>query len=154
MSAVRRRPGIWRRIRAAYHLWSGRVHRHYGIVHYDTREFISAVEQYGEATSLNPLLADAYLERGILQWRELGRAPHAIRDLTTALALRPGWAEALFNRGLAHQAAGNFGAAMDDLAAYLDLGEETWRETAASQLAHLRELLNGHPALEHRRHGA
>lgn len=145
MAAGQKPPTVWHRLQAFVHLWSGRVHRHYGIVHADHREFVSAVESYGHAVKLNPALGIAYLERGILLWRELGRAPHAIRDLSTALSLRPGWPEALFNRGQAYQAAGNYRAAFTDLAAYLSLGHGNWQENAARQIEHLRAIVEALP---------
>jgi tetratricopeptide (TPR) repeat protein len=138
--------GLWEKVQALYHLWSGRVHRHYGIVYSDRNEFLSAVESYGRATELNPRLGLAYLERGILLWRELGRATHAVRDLTLALDVRPNWPTALFNRGLAHETTGNYRAAMDDLTAYLSLGEKKWRGHATRQLALLRSLFEDSPA--------
>lgn len=128
------------RVRAYLHFWSARVHRHYGIVYADKQEFQSAVEAYARASNLHPLLERAYLERGILLWRELGRSTHAIRDLSAALSLHPNWPDALFNRALAYHAAGNFAAAMEDLNAYLALDDETWRDDAASQLAQIRDL--------------
>jgi tetratricopeptide (TPR) repeat protein len=141
-------PGLFKRIRAWLFLRSGRIHRHYGIVHSDRDEFLSAVEHYGKAIKLNPTLSAALLERGTLEWRELGRATHAIRDLTTALALRPDWPEALFNRAMAHQAAGDYQAAMRDLSAYLDQGDDKWRHDAANQLKQIRALFPNVPAPE------
>ena len=75
-------PNLWARVKAYFHLWSGRVHRHYGIVYADPAEFISAVEEYGRAMELNPRMSVAFLDRGTILWRELGRASHAVRDLT------------------------------------------------------------------------
>ncbi len=141
-------PGILKRLQAMYYLWSGRVHRHYGIVHADTDEFQSAVEDYQRAVGVNPGLGIAYLERGILLWRELGRFPHAIRDLNLALGLRPDWPEALFNRGMAQQAAGNYEAAAQDMMAYLALGEDTWRDAAARQLRSIRMMLADQEAMQ------
>lgn len=135
----------WNRLLAIFHLWSGRVHRHYGIVYGDTREFSNAVESYGRATKLNPRLAVAYLERGTLLWRELGRAVHAIRDLTIALTLRPDWPDALFNRGQAYQAAGNYRAAATDLSAFLSAGKGSMVEHARVQLVHLQAILDTQP---------
>src|SRR5574341_1355999 len=141
MAASEKSPSLWHSFIAFLHLWSGRVHRHYGIVYADPQEFVSAVESYGRAVQHNPRLAVAYLERGILLWRELGRAGHAVRDLNTALTLRPAWPEALFNRGQAYQAAGDYSAALSDLAGYLDLGHAAWQENAAIQVEHLRAIL-------------
>jgi tetratricopeptide (TPR) repeat protein len=132
-------------MRAIFHLWSGRVHRHYGIRSGDPREFQSAVESYARAIKLNPEMGVAFLERGILLWRELTRATHAIRDLSMALGLRPEWPEALFNRAMAYQAAGNYTAAAEDLTAYLALPGGGWRDEASRQLAMIQALLDGKP---------
>jgi tetratricopeptide (TPR) repeat protein len=140
--------GLFVRIRAQLLLRSARIHRHYGIVHADKAEFLSAVEHYGKAIKLNPGLGAAYLERGILEWRELGRATHAVRDLTAALALRPNWPDALFNRAMAYQATGDYQSAMTDLAAYLDQGDDTWRHDAANQLRQIRSLYPPSPTPE------
>jgi tetratricopeptide (TPR) repeat protein len=134
-------PGFLKQLRAMFYLWSGRVHRHYGIIHADTDEFQSAVEAYQRAVMIDPSLGIAYLERGILLWRELGRSPHAVRDLNFALGLRPDWPEALFNRGMAYQAAGDYESAAQDMVAYLALGEDTWREYAMRQLKAIRVML-------------
>ena len=136
-------PTIFKRVRARLYLWSGRIHRHYGIVHADRNEFVSAIEDYGKAVKMNPSLDIAYLERGTILWRELGRATHAIRDLTFALNSRPNWPDALFNRALAYQAAGNYEAAMDDFSSYLEQGDDRWRHDAASQLQQIRALFDG-----------
>jgi tetratricopeptide (TPR) repeat protein len=141
-------PSLFKRIRAQLFLRSGRIHRHYGIVHSDKNEFLSAIEHYEKAIKLNPTLGAALLERGTLEWRELGRATHAIRDLTAALALRPDWPDALFNRAMAYQAAGDYHAAMRDLSAYLDQGDDKWRHDAANQLKQIRALFPNAPESE------
>lgn len=133
-------PSVGKRIKAIWYLWSARVHRHYGLAHADKEEFLSAVEDYRRAMECNPNLAPAYLERGILLWRELGRASHALRDLNTALTLKPNWGDALFTRGLAYQAAGDYHAAMNDLDAYVKQGDKKWRSDAASQLALIQSM--------------
>ena len=133
-------PTPWSRLRAVIHFWSARTHRHYGIVYADRHEFQDAVEEYGRAVASNPALRRAYLERGILYWRELNMPKRAIADLTTALELQPGWPEALFCRGLAYVAAGDFPAAIGDLASYVSSNDRAWRASAESQLELLRSL--------------
>jgi tetratricopeptide (TPR) repeat protein len=154
MAVSNKSPTLWHKVLAFLHLWSGRVHRHYGIVYTDREEFISAVESYARAVQLDPGLAVAYLERGILLWRELGRAGHAVRDLSTALKLRPAWPEALFNRGQAYQSAGNYRAALSDLAGYLDLGHAAWQENAEVQVEHLRAILEAQSYDSREAHGS
>lgn len=141
MNDTFKRPGLWKRLRAFYFLWRGRVYRHYGIVRGDGLQFVLAVERYERALSLNPLLEAAYLERGAILWRELDRADEAVADLSAALVLRPGWPEALFYRGLAYQAAGNYRAAMQDLTAYLASDDRSWRDHAVYQLDQIQGLL-------------
>jgi tetratricopeptide (TPR) repeat protein len=147
-------PGLFKRLRAQVFLRSARIHRHYGIVHSDKNEFLSAVEHYGKAIKLNPTLGTALLERGTLEWRELGRATHAIRDLTAALNMRPDWPDALFNRAMAYQAAGDYQSAMRDLSAYLDQGDDKWRHDAANQLKQIRALFPNAPSPESSEHVA
>jgi tetratricopeptide (TPR) repeat protein len=130
----------WTRLRAVIHFWSARTHRHYGIVFSDRNEFEDAVEEYGRAIAFNPAMRKAYLERGILYWRELNEPKRAIADLTAALQLKPGWPEALFCRGLAYEAAGDFPAAIQDLAGYVSSDDHAWRSAAERQLVILRSL--------------
>jgi tetratricopeptide (TPR) repeat protein len=123
------------------HFLSARTHRHYGLIYADQREFVDAVDEYTRALSYNPSLRRAYLERGILYWRELNHPRRAIMDLKAALALSPGWPEALFCRAMAFQAAGEFPSAINDLSEYLRSNDSAWRVDAERQLALLRSLV-------------
>ncbi len=87
------------------------------------------------------MLSAAYLERGILYWRELNDPNRAVGDFNVALELSPHQAEALFCRGLAYEAMGDFRAAASDLAAYLESGDLAWRKNASSQMTLLRAIL-------------
>ena len=140
---VRKSSGPLRSFRAAMHLWSGRVHRHYGIVHADEKEFANAVESYKRALRLNPNLAIAFLELGIIEWRELGRATHALQNLTRALELSPDWPVALFNRGQAHQRAGDYENALGDLQRYVKTGDNVWHDDALRLIALIENMLAG-----------
>lgn len=124
----------WNWLRARFVLWSARIHRHYGIVYSDPQEFASAVDAYGRALAIDPTLHLAYFERGKLLWRELAESRGALRDFNAALKLRPGWPEATFCRGLAHQSLGDLSAAISDLNDYISSGERRWREDARRQL--------------------
>ena len=137
---------IWLFLVSFLYIWSARVHRHFGIVFCDRVEYTSAVFDYGRALDFNPRFAQAYLERGILLWRELGEARRAIVDFTVALRLRPGWPEALFFRGLAHQGASNYSAAIHDLSAYLESEDMSWRQDAIRQLS-LMQLVWGNGSI-------
>lgn len=129
---------VWRYGVSFFYLWSARVHRHFGIVFCNRDEYTHAVSDYSRALVLNPGFSEAYLERGILLWRELGQAGQAIVDFTAALDLRPGWPVALFFRGLAHQGTSDYSAAIHDLSTYLESEDRSWREDATSQLFLMR----------------
>jgi tetratricopeptide (TPR) repeat protein len=141
MSRPTRTYSVWARIKSALHFWSARAHRHYGIVYADQQEFADAIDDYTRAVTVNPALRRAYLERGILYWRELNHPRRAIADLTAALELQPGWPEALFCRGMAYEAAGDYPAAIQDFTGYVRSNDYTWRESAQSQLALLQSLM-------------
>jgi tetratricopeptide (TPR) repeat protein len=131
--------GAW--LGARFYLWRGSAHRHFGIRDHNLHEFARAVEDYTRALALDPGLGAAYLQRGVLYWRELDRATDAVADLTAALKVQPGWPEVLFCRGLAFQALGNWQAAIRDLSRYLASGDSTWREAAQGQLTLIRALV-------------
>lgn len=66
-----------------------------------SEDFEKAVEQFDEATSLNPLYAEAFLYRG-LAWIELGDYDLAVKDFTITIELDPGFSDqAHYFRGLA-----------------------------------------------------
>ena len=115
-------------------MWRGAVHRHIGIRgnHF---AFEDAVADFTRVLQMDPKFEEAYLQRGVLYWRELNRASLAISDLNHALRLRPGWPEALFNRALAYTAMGRYNKAAVDLRAYLATNHETWRAEALSELS-------------------
>jgi tetratricopeptide (TPR) repeat protein len=123
------------------------AHRHFGNVYSSQREHWAAIEHYTRATAHDPTYAQAYYSRGVLYWREVGHCRRAVQDLTTVLELVPTWAEARFNRGLAHALCGEPDEAIADFERYLADGtDEFWLESARRQLASLRDELEGHPA--------
>jgi len=128
------KPTIWNYFRATIRFWAARAARHYGLISRSRRKFEDAVDAYGQAIRLNPAMARAYLERGILRWRELGQPEQALSDLDATLQLRPDWPETLFWRAMAHHAHGDYPAAIADLSAYLASGDLTWKDEAAKQL--------------------
>jgi len=100
-----------------------------------------AVDHFTRAIELDPEFAEAYLQRGILYWREIQNYYRAARDLTRALELQPARREALFNRAIAYQLRGDFDRAIDDFQNFLETaGDSPWRDSAEIQLAGLREL--------------
>jgi len=122
------------------HFFAARMSRHYGLIHGDRGEFESAVRAYGQAIQSNPAMARAYLERGILYWRELAEPKRALADLNVALQLKPNWPDALFSRAMAHLAGGDYPSAIGDLAAYLTTGDHTWHAEATKQLKLMQAL--------------
>ena len=82
------------------------------------------------------------LERGILLWRELGRAGEALADFDALLAEDPHYGPALFCRALAAQEDGRYQAALNDLDTYLALPDpEAYQDEASRTAVLLRELL-------------
>lgn len=145
---------IWQIGVSFFYMWSARVHRHFGIVRCARDEYASAVSDYSRALSVNPKFAEAYLERGILLWRELGQTRQAIADFTAALQLRPDWPPALFFRGLAYQGASNYAAAIHDLSTYLESDDVSWREAATRQLSLMRLIESEEGARDRQRDDA
>ena len=138
---------IWQYGVSFFYMWSARVHRHFGIVFCARDEYTHAVSDYSRALALNPGFAEAYLERGILLWRELGQAGQAVVDFTAALRLRPSWPVPLFFRGLAHQETSDYSAAIHDLSTYLESGDGSWRSDATRQLS-LMHLIRSDGAIK------
>lgn len=130
---------LWwnRRLARWYHL-RGEAYRHLGNTRGDAWEHWAAVEDFTRAVALDPTLGQAYLDRGILYWRELHEPQKAVADLTAALSVDPRLHEALFNRGVAYQQLGDIAAALADFRAYLRVGTHPyWREYAERMIAEL-----------------
>lgn len=122
-----------------YYLLAG-MYRHFGNTNHLVSEYERAVEAFTRATTLDPAFARAYLERGILYWRELDLPRRAILDLTRAYELDTKLIEARFNRGIAHQQLREYAEAVADFRAYLAEGKHPhWREYAESMLRELPE---------------
>jgi len=133
---------------ALYQHALGLMYRYFGSTTGLRSEYAAATERFTRAIDLNPLFARAYLDRGILYWRELDQPRRAIADLTMALDLDPALSEARFNRGLAHQQLHEYAEAVADFQAYLATGEHPyWREFAESMLKELNEWIPSTPAI-------
>ena len=140
MAAVAR-PTLINRLRAALYMWRGRMHRHFGNVSGDRREYQSAVDDFSKAIDLYPIDVPALYSRGVLYWRELENYYRAVKDLTRVIELAPHWYEAWFNRALAHQLRNEIPEAIADYEHYLSLpGKPQWRISAETQLAMLKEV--------------
>jgi tetratricopeptide (TPR) repeat protein len=131
---------VTRTLAARFHYMLGVTHRYLGSAHGMVREYESAIDCFDRAIRLSPEFAQAYLDRGILYWREMDHPRRAIHDLTIALDLDPTLVEARFNRGVAHQQLREYAEAIEDFEAYLAVGEHPyWREHAESMIRELSE---------------
>ena len=141
LMAVTARLTFINRLRAALYVSRGRMHRHFGNVSGDRREYQSAVDDFSRAIDLHPIYVSALYSRGVLYWRELGNYYRAVKDLTRVIELAPHWYEAWFNRALAHQLRNEIPEAIADYEHYLTLpGKPHWRVSAQTQLEMLKEV--------------
>src|SRR5258706_13605189 len=138
MSLYPSNPTGWERFRSMMLFWRALFARHYGLLYRDNKEFERAIQLYSAAVELNPAHIRAYLERGNLLWREMGRPHKAIDDFNRALEIRPGWPLAIFCRAMAHQTAGDHSSAISDLDTDLQRGDSEWNGEASPQIALLK----------------
>ena len=119
-------------------------HRYFGNQYSLAQEHESAVAGFNKAIAYNPAFARAYLQRGILYWRELDHPRRAVLDLTMAYELDSRLIEARFNRGIAHQELREYPEAIADYQAYLGEGDHPhWREYAETMIRELAEWMPG-----------
>jgi tetratricopeptide (TPR) repeat protein len=115
-------------------------HRYFGNRYNLKSEQEKAIQALDRAIAANPQYARAYMERGILYWREMDQPRRAILDLTLAYQLEPTLIEARFNRGIAHQQLREYAEAIADFEAYLAEGRHPyWREYAETMIRELKE---------------
>ena len=134
-------PNPLSRLRAALYFWRGRMHRHFGNLSGDRREYQFAVNDFSKALDLHPAYVSALYSRGVLYWRELENYYRAVKDLTRVIELAPHWHEAWFNRALAHQLRNEIPEAMADYEHYLTLpGKPKWRVSAETQLEMIKAV--------------
>ncbi len=113
--------------------------RYFGNKHGAQVAYVRAVEAFSRAIAYDVTYASAYLQRGILYWRELNQPRWAVLDLTMAYDLDPNLIEARFNRGIAYQQLRNYEQAISDFQAYLQVGQHPyWREYAENMVLELR----------------
>lgn len=130
---------MWRWLQARFYHWRGDLHRYLGNLHGDREEYRLAVGDFTRAIELSPDFAQAYYDRGLLYWRELGDPQRAVRDLTRVIELKPARAEAWFNRALAFQTLGDAVSASADYEHYLAVGRDPeWRAISQRRLQDLR----------------
>src|SRR5512143_3969320 len=70
LMAAPARPILVNRLRAALYVWRGRMHRHFGNLSGDRREYQAAVDDFSKAIDLRPIDVPALYSRGVLYWRE------------------------------------------------------------------------------------
>lgn len=87
------------------------------------KDYAQALTSYDTAIRLNPQLAEAYNNRGIVKY-ELGQFFAAVEDYTKAINLKSNYTDALNNRGNAYAALGQFQNAEQDLKAALKLNDK------------------------------
>ena len=88
------------------------------------KDYTRALAAYDTAIRLDPKLAEAYNNRGIIKY-ELGQFAAALDDYSTAISLKANYADALNNRGNAYAALGQFQNAATDLHAALNLNDKS-----------------------------
>ena len=88
------------------------------------KNFPRALESYDAAIKLDPQLAEAYNNRGIVKY-ELGQFSAAVEDYTAAVRLKSNYADALNNRGTAYAALEQFQNAENDFKAALRLNDKS-----------------------------
>ena len=100
-------------------------------------EYDQAIADFTAAIELNPHLAEAYYNRGVVFYVEAeggydrgvehygqGEYEHAITDFTSAIELNPQYAEAYYNRGLAYVGRREYDQAIADYTAAIDLNPQ------------------------------
>jgi tetratricopeptide (TPR) repeat protein len=79
----------------------------------DQQKYQQAFDDYAAATEAQPRDADTWFNHAVLAAR-LSRLDVAVADLTQAIALRPGWAQAYVARGAMYLALRENRKALDD----------------------------------------
>jgi tetratricopeptide (TPR) repeat protein len=135
--------GLVAHLLALFYFFLAESHRYFGNRYALKSEHQKAISALDRAIAHNPRFARAYMERGILYWREMDHPRRAILDLTLAYELDPNLIEARFNRGIAHQQLAEYAEATADFEAYLAEGRHPyWREYAETMIRELREWVS------------
>ena len=146
-------PSTLDRLRARYHYWLGLAWRSRGNTTPSEAAYHDAIGALTQAILYNPDLAEAHFVRGVLYWRELTDYARAVRDLSRAIELKPNFADAYLNRGLArvYGRIGTRDEMLADFNRYLDLGKNGyWRIEARNYIKRLEE--RAEPSSEERAH--
>jgi tetratricopeptide (TPR) repeat protein len=123
--------------------WGG-LHRYFGNKNNMRLEHEAAVRYFSRAFEIDPTFRRARMERAVLLWRELGRLDEALVDFDALLLDDPNYSPALLNRAMVYQNQSQFGAALQDLEAYLRLPQsetEVYRQEAGRTADLLRQIV-------------
>ena len=94
-----------------------------GINSIQSEDYQQAIKDFDKAIELNPNLAEAYNNRGLV-YGKLGNLQQAIKDFDKAIELNPKYAEAYCWRGIAYVILYNRNQATNDLRIAARLGNE------------------------------
>jgi len=121
--------------------WGG-LHRYFGNQNAIRSEHEAAVRYFSKAYEIDPSFLRVRLERGVLLFRELGRAEEALADFDALVDEDPIYAApALFNRALVAQQDGRYQDALHDLQAYMALSPREYQQEARHMMDVLRSLI-------------
>jgi len=135
---------LWAR---CWYVW-GLMQRFYGLRSGQRAYFQAAQSSFDRALGYNPRLDAALFSRAVMHWRELQAPAQAIIDFTALLEQSSTYSEARFLRGMAHQALGDYRAAVEDLETFIATNPHSrWVGNASRQLANIRAILEELPAL-------
>jgi tetratricopeptide (TPR) repeat protein len=125
--------------------------RYFGIRSHNRRHFARAEEHFSRAIRNRTDYLHAYLERGILRWRELDDYMGAIEDFNQVLGMQPYHQKALICRSMAYWRGGNYVAAIDDLERVIEINPESqFARNARTQLTSLYLVASELPAIQKR----
>lgn len=135
---------MWRIVKSyLLYTWGG-LHRYFGNMNNIPHEHRRAVHYFTRAYETNPSMRRARLARAIILYREMDRLQEAIADFDALLQEDARYGPALLNRAMAHQQAGNYRMALDDLQAYLQLPQiDEYRDLALRLRGLLQDVVDG-----------
>jgi len=120
--------------------------RFWGLRYHNSLFFKRAERQFSRALELDKGMEQAYLNRGILRYRELGDWAGAVQDFSTIIGQNPMHADAIFNRAMAYYHGGDYYDAAQNFAAYLQVAPDgRWAHTSNVQLHMLESILDDLP---------
>lgn len=128
-------PGsLFRKARAYGCYWMGIVQHYRGNARDDVVAYDRAVLWYQRALDLDPSLAQARLDQGIIYWRELDHPRRAVIEFSRLLVRGTKQEATLFNRAVAYQQLGDYEHALADFRAYLKIGQHSHHREYAEKM--------------------